>query len=74
MQVSKAMIAAIVLATLAGQTQRLMAQDKTTDQAIEETLSGDAARYRQIIGGLQSALKNHDAEAVAAMVSYPISV
>jgi invasion protein IalB len=49
------------------------AEDKTTDQAIRETL-GDPAIYRSVIEALQAAVKAHDAAGVARLVSYPIGV
>ncbi|MEK1890597.1 MAG: DUF1176 domain-containing protein [Phyllobacterium sp.] len=70
---TKIAFAALVVVTLLGQGSFATAESKTTDQAIQEAL-GDPAPYRQLISELQNALKNHDSAAIAALVSYPISV
>lgn len=50
------------------------AQDnKTTNQAIDDAL-GNHAQYETAIKALQQGVKDKDAKAVAALVSYPISV
>ena len=50
------------------------AQDADFDQAVRDTLSGDPAEYRQVIGAFQQAVRDGDAAAAAALVSYPIAV
>ena len=60
-------IISIVLSTSVG------AQDKSVNQAIDEAL-GDHTKYEAVILELQKAVSAHDANAVAALVRYPIGV
>lgn len=50
-----------------------VAQDQAVRQTIDSML-GDHAKYDAVIAALQKAVKDHDAAAVAALVSYPITV
>lgn len=50
-----------------------IAEDAAVEQAIETNL-GDAAAYRTAFDRLQQGVKSTDKQAVAALVSYPISV
>ena len=65
--------AALLAVCLAGP---VLAQDPgpTTDQAIRDVLGGDPAEYRRVVEGFQAALRDGDAKAAAAFVSYPIGV
>ena len=44
-----------------------------TDKAIETNI-GDPVKFHEVFSGLQSAVEKHDAAAVAALVSYPITI
>ena len=49
------------------------AQDRVIDQAIDAIL-GDHTTYQAVILALQDSVNEHDPEAVAALVHYPIRV
>ena len=49
------------------------AQDRTTNQAIDENL-GDHTKYEAVITTFQKAVADHDAAGVAALVQYPIGL
>ena len=51
-----------------------LAQEQDFDQAVREVLGGDPAAYRRVIEGFQAAVRDGDADAAAALVSYPIGV
>jgi hypothetical protein len=51
----------------------LRAQERTTSESIQALL-GDSAQYRQVITAFQTAVRAHDAKAVAALVHYPLKV
>lgn len=64
---------AIVLACAVAGAAPVHAQAKTTSESIQFLL-GDSTQYRDAITAFQRAVKAHDAAAVAALVSYPITV
>lgn len=45
----------------------------TVDSSISTNI-GDPAKFREVMAMLQEAVRKHDAEAVAALVSYPITI
>jgi len=58
---------------VAGAFSLVHAQDKTTSESIQSLL-GDSAQYRSAIMVFQEAVRAHDVDGVAALVSYPITV
>lgn len=50
-----------------------LAQTPDVNQTID-TVLGDHAKYQAVIAALQAGVKNKDAAAVSALVSYPITV
>ncbi|WGF86859.1 DUF1176 domain-containing protein [Marinivivus vitaminiproducens] len=64
--------AAGIVLVLLGLMTEASAQDATFDQAIVAVQGGDPAAYRRFIGTFQAAVRRHDAQAVAAMVDYPL--
>ena len=67
-------IARVALAVVTiGLAQAAYAGDADTDASIDSLL-GDHHAYRSVIEALQQGVANQDADAVAALVSYPIKV
>jgi hypothetical protein len=65
---------ALTLAMLTG-SSAVMAQSKQadTDSRIKDMV-GNPAKFQEMMANLQQAVAKHDAAAVAALVSYPITV
>jgi len=51
-----------------------LAQSEDAVNASIDNVLGDHALYQKTIEALQQGVKNHDAKAVAALVSYPIKI
>jgi hypothetical protein len=67
----------LALVSLAGLLQTAPAIAQTSQAKIDKAVSaniGDPAKFQQTMSDLQQAVANHDAPAVAAMVSYPITI
>jgi hypothetical protein len=61
----------------AASTQPAAAPHQPNTAAIDQSIStnvGDPARVREILATLQQSVQKHDAAAVAAIVSYPITI
>ena len=72
MRIRLRLASALGLALLAAPLPAL-ANNDDTDETIQRLL-GDPAPYRAMITRFQEAVRAHDAKAVAALVSYPITV
>ena len=67
------LFAAVVL-SLALTPAAALAQSEEAVNTSIDTVLGDHAPYQKTIEALQQGVKNHDAKAVAALVSYPIEI
>ena len=63
-----------LFAATVGLASPVLAQEADFDTAVRDQLAGDPAAYHQVVEGFQKAVRDRDAAAAAALVTYPIGV